>query len=292
MVKKKWQDVKSRGGRKFNKNRSATGNVQPEKLSVWEEEVVEFLRERKSFMIGGIPGGFESGGGASLANLGEQSPAPSQRSLFDEVPDDILDAVRVDDPERSQTPLGDVKVLLERVKSSAIPISSRPTSRTSIYVDAQENLSRSPRASNAAVEHQAADHDHRPTIPRPIFGVSVDGTNAITDRQPPRSIQGTDEELFRSGSVAGRKKELEEAHLQYFKTQTEQMRATTVKTKLDIECNELVKKKLEFEVANLEIDKRIKLLKERQLQLNIFKSEVQISRLVEFYFHIFIGNLT
>jgi hypothetical protein len=255
-VKKKWQDLKSKGSMKEMKNRHGTGNRPLIKLSPWEEEVVVFLRDRKSNIIDGIPGGYEAGA-MQTHNVPGRLPSSTASPL---------------------PATGDVRVLLERVETqlgaqSVSPVTDpqdddiETNTTTSVYLDAEE-----PTELSGAVHFQAPLSTAPPS--RPTATVSRPGPAVASSS---RVIIGSDTDLFTPGSVASRKRELDQAHLEYFRAQTDQLRANTNKLRLDQEYVELSHKKLKLEMENMGLDRRIKLLKERKLSLQVFKAEVDLS---------------
>jgi hypothetical protein len=156
--------------------------------------------------------------------------------------------------------------------SDGIP-TLRPVSRSS-----SANLSRgTSRATGQEVMQEASTSNQTQgaNAARPGRGPGANSRRASVP------IVGTDSELFSENSIAGRKRELELAHMQYFKVQTENIKEATEKIRADRQLNELAQKKLQFEVDNLQIDKRIKLLTERKLELQIFKAEIDLSRYLQ-----------
>ena len=59
-IKDKWQDMKSKAISKETKNRTETGNKDPLSYTDAETRILDFLRERKSNLVEGIPEGFDS----------------------------------------------------------------------------------------------------------------------------------------------------------------------------------------------------------------------------------------
>ena len=59
-VRKKWQDLKSKGVTKNTKNKNQTGNLPAKELTKWEQQVLEFLEKRHSNIVQGVPEGLES----------------------------------------------------------------------------------------------------------------------------------------------------------------------------------------------------------------------------------------
>jgi hypothetical protein len=247
---------------------------------VWEEEIVAFLRERKSYRIAGIPGGFEtgipqpdpdltSGIAADVARSG--TDITSQTVILDREVDVETNVVHPQDSPMSKS---EIDKLLNRFRRRApehdVVSPVTPTGTSSMQGG---------QSSTSTIYHDALESTEQPSTSRNT-GRSASESAATPVR--PANILGTDEELFSRTSVAGRKRELDSAHLSYFKASTEQLMETTKKLKLEQEVTELARKKLKFEVSNLEIDRRIKLLKERHLELLIFKQEVELSGSVLF----------
>jgi hypothetical protein len=280
-VKKKWADLKSKGGKKEVKNRNETGNKPLIRLSIWEEEVVNFIREKKSHILDGIPGGFESGvrGGTVLDE--------NERSGYSR--EDLIETETVPRPD---SPTGDLHGLLRSVRppnstQAAAPIT--PISEESIYEDAADGIPHIrpvSRSSSADVRGLNRNTAPPPTteVGSSVRNLAQPANSSINDRRVSGGrraslpLVGSDVELFTENSIAGRKRELELAHMQYFKAQTENIKEATAKIRADKEFNEIAKRKLEFEVENLQIDKRIKLLTERKLELSVFKTEIELSR--------------
>ena len=59
-MRDKWQDLKSKALSKNTRNLNKTGNAPQEIFTKWEKTIIDFLCSKKSDLISGVEGGFDT----------------------------------------------------------------------------------------------------------------------------------------------------------------------------------------------------------------------------------------